>query len=299
MRWFTADHHFGHSRIIGFCGRPFHEVGEMNEALTKAHNAVVGADDDVFILGDLALGDRASLLPLLGQSLNGRLHLVPGNHDTCHPMAYGYEQAAASYRNAGFLIEPVEVEVDIGGTTVLLCHFPPQGDSGRRDRYRDFRPAADTRGNARWILHGHVHEKWRQRGRWINVGVDAWAGAAGERGGDRSTGSGWREAERAGEVGLIGGPVTPCVEVDLVSCPFRPSDQHLGKRIVEGDFCYVSHEAGRTKDVRPGGIRTCTRCTRRPRCRSIERSRRFTRGAAGWAAARLGTALLACFCNLE
>ena len=25
-------------------------------------------------------------------------------------------------------------------------------------------------------LHGHVHEKWRQRGRMINVGVDAWGG---------------------------------------------------------------------------------------------------------------------------
>ena len=27
-----------------------------------------------------------------------------------------------------------------------------------------------------WLLCGHVHESWRQRGRMINVGVDAWGG---------------------------------------------------------------------------------------------------------------------------
>ena len=25
-----------------------------------------------------------------------------------------------------------------------------------------------------WLLHGHVHEKWRQQGRMVNVGVDVW-----------------------------------------------------------------------------------------------------------------------------
>jgi calcineurin-like phosphoesterase family protein len=25
-----------------------------------------------------------------------------------------------------------------------------------------------------WLGHGHIHEKWRLRGRMINVGVDAW-----------------------------------------------------------------------------------------------------------------------------
>lgn len=38
------------------------------------------------------------------------------------------------------------------------------------DRYREERPADE----GRWLLHGHVHERWRQRGRQINVGVDVW-----------------------------------------------------------------------------------------------------------------------------
>ncbi|MHB1712997.1 MAG: hypothetical protein ACYCV7_16660, partial [Acidimicrobiales bacterium] len=27
-----------------------------------------------------------------------------------------------------------------------------------------------------WIVHGHVHERWLQAGRQINVSLDAWGG---------------------------------------------------------------------------------------------------------------------------
>lgn len=52
---------------------------------------------------------------------------------------------------------------------MLLCHFPYRGDSHDHDRYREHRPV--DRGS--WLLHGHVHDRWTQRGRMINVGVDA------------------------------------------------------------------------------------------------------------------------------
>ena len=44
-------------------------------------------------------------------------------------------------------------------------------------RYIEHRPDDD----GGWLLHGHVHEKWRQNGRQINVGVDAWNFAPGQR----------------------------------------------------------------------------------------------------------------------
>ena len=44
------------------------------------------------------------------------------------------------------------------------------GDSGEEDRYVDRRPADD----GGWLLHGHVHERWRWHRRMINVGVDVW-----------------------------------------------------------------------------------------------------------------------------
>jgi calcineurin-like phosphoesterase family protein len=53
-----------------------------------------------------------------------------------------------------------------------MTHFPYEGDSQERDRYSQARP----RDEGDWLLHGHVHEAWRQRGRQINVGIDAWGG---------------------------------------------------------------------------------------------------------------------------
>ena len=37
-------------------------------------------------------------------------------------------------------------------------------------KFAEHRPKDD----GSWLLHGHIHEKWRQNGRQINVGVDAW-----------------------------------------------------------------------------------------------------------------------------
>jgi calcineurin-like phosphoesterase family protein len=61
----------------------------------------------------------------------------------------------------------------LGETTVLVHHFPYHGDSrGDTDRFAEHRPVDD----GAWLLHGHVHDRWRQAGRQINVGVDAWGG---------------------------------------------------------------------------------------------------------------------------
>jgi calcineurin-like phosphoesterase family protein len=53
---------------------------------------------------------------------------------------------------------------------VMLSHFPYRGDHTAEDRFIDARPV--DRGYP--LLHGHVHEAWLQRGRMVNVGVDAW-----------------------------------------------------------------------------------------------------------------------------
>ncbi len=45
--YFTADQHFGHRNIIGYCDRTIHSVGEMNAALVANWNAVVGPHDAV------------------------------------------------------------------------------------------------------------------------------------------------------------------------------------------------------------------------------------------------------------
>lgn len=166
-RFFTADLHIGHTNVIAYCDRPFMSVGQMNAALVAAWNTVVGPDDEVWVLGDLAMGRIEDSLDVASR-LVGRKRLLVGNHDK--PFR---GLATALYQAAGFELRHGQIDLQLpGGVSVLACHFPYQGDSHDHDRYRDHRPVDE----GAWLLHGHVHERWRQRGRMINVGVDAWGG---------------------------------------------------------------------------------------------------------------------------
>jgi calcineurin-like phosphoesterase family protein len=172
--WFTSDLHLGHANIINYCERPFTSVQQMNEALIDRWNAVVSPTDTVWVLGDMALGVIDDSLPLV-QRLAGRTLLLAGNHDRCWaghgPKGQRWEQR---YLDAGFdEIHHGVISLTVGGHHVIACHFPYRGDSSETDRYVDERPV--DRGE--WLLHGHVHERWRQRERMINVGVDAWNNA--------------------------------------------------------------------------------------------------------------------------
>ena len=169
--WFTADLHLGHANIIRYSDRPFAGVDDMNAGLVDRWNESVRPQDTVWVLGDVALGRIIDTLPLVGR-LHGHKLLVAGNHDRCWA-GHGRRAAGWSgrYLDAGFdEVHQGAVSVDLDGTKVLACHFPYRGDSDDHDRYVENRPP--DRG--RWLLHGHVHERWRQRGRMINVGVDAW-----------------------------------------------------------------------------------------------------------------------------
>jgi len=77
--FFTSDTHFGHENIIKYCKRPFANAAEMDKALIRNWNRVVGPHDLVYHLGDFAVGGGPAG-PYLDQ-LNGRIILIHGNHD--------------------------------------------------------------------------------------------------------------------------------------------------------------------------------------------------------------------------
>jgi calcineurin-like phosphoesterase family protein len=169
--WFTADLHFGHANIIEYSRRPFRDVVAMDKALVTRWNETVAPDDTVWVLGDVALGQIELSLAHVAR-LAGRKRLLAGNHDRCWA-GHGRraEGWAEQYLQAGFdEIHHGEVVLSLEGTQVLACHFPYRGDSHDLDRYVAARPVD----HGLWLLHGHVHERWRQRGRMLNVGVDAW-----------------------------------------------------------------------------------------------------------------------------
>ena len=178
MRWFTSDQHFGHANIIRYCSRPYVDVDTMNADLVSRNNDTIGdSNDEVWWLGDVAMADAESNLQMVPECA-GVKTLVVGNHDRIFGDHHRTQQSAQKwdriYRSVGFekIIHGTATLVLRGDHRVLLSHFPYTGDSQNVDRYSPMRPPDE----GEWLLHGHVHEKWRQHGRQINVGVDAWAG---------------------------------------------------------------------------------------------------------------------------
>ena len=84
MIYLTSDLHFNHDREFIYKPRGFNSVEEMNNTIITNFNGVVTSVDNVYILGDLMLGGPDKLgegLELIS-ALNGKLHLVRGNHCT-------------------------------------------------------------------------------------------------------------------------------------------------------------------------------------------------------------------------
>ena len=170
--FFTSDQHFGHANIIKYCPvRKFLSVDEMNEALVNNFNSVVSTEDVTYHCGDfsLSLAHMQMYLP----RLNGTHHLISGNHDKCHPTEkkLAKQQAFESeYLKSGFESVQLELNLTLGGIDFDLCHLPYSGDHTEVDRFQKFRPTD----HGKILLHGHVHELYKVRGRCINVGVDVW-----------------------------------------------------------------------------------------------------------------------------
>ncbi len=150
---FISDTHFFHDRIIEFSKRPFNNIREMNEQLIENWNEKVGYHDIVYHIGDFALGNVPDdELGAICDSLNGTIHLVPGNHDTLRRIEI--------YNKHQFIIEPPLLHLKKQRMT--LCHFP------MRSWFNSH--------HGEYHLHGHTHGALQEENalmRRKDVGVDA------------------------------------------------------------------------------------------------------------------------------
>ena len=167
-----SDPHFGHANIIKYCNRPFPDAATMDAALVANWNATVPPDATVWVLGDMTI--MPDKLGGLLARLHGRKVLVAGNHDQPHPVSLHNKgrrpeqlaDYARAFRTAGF--DAVHLSgafalPDLG--RVLVCHYPySAGADWLRVRLPD---DGETP-----LLHGHVHDKWRFKGRMLNAGVE-------------------------------------------------------------------------------------------------------------------------------
>ena len=112
MNFFTADTHFGHYNIINHDGRPWKTADEMDTELIRRWNAKVKPNDDVYIIGDFAFKHGKSV-SYYARQLNGRLHLILGNHDKLSP------------EDRKCFVEICDTKVlKDNGRTMVLCHYP-------------------------------------------------------------------------------------------------------------------------------------------------------------------------------
>ena len=172
-RWWTSDHHFGHENIIRYCARPFANADAMNRTMVDRWNDVVSDGDEVWIIGDLVLGQLTVNLSAHVWRLKGRKILVPGNHDACWQGQKKSRRQVTAYLDLGGISRIVDdpPPVVLAGQEVQINHFPYEpGIPGQPVKFAQWRP----KDNGGWLLCGHIHEKWRQDRKQINVGVDAW-----------------------------------------------------------------------------------------------------------------------------
>jgi calcineurin-like phosphoesterase family protein len=165
--WFTSDTHFVHEKVADLRG--FASTEQHDEAIASAWNSVVQPQDIVWHLGDVGLGSETAVLTWVA-CLNGKKHLVTGNHDPVWP---GHRDARKHQRKWLAVFESVQAfaKTRIEGETVLLSHFPYSGDHTETDRATQFR----LRDEGALLLHGHLHctEKITSRIS-VHVGLDAW-----------------------------------------------------------------------------------------------------------------------------
>lgn len=108
--FFTSDTHYSHANIIKYCNRPFQNINEMNEMMISNHNKMVAQDDIVWYLGDFYMGRDGRAQEYLNR-LNGKKHLIIGNHDQVGITLDGWES-----------ISDLK-EIMINGQKIVLCHY--------------------------------------------------------------------------------------------------------------------------------------------------------------------------------
>jgi calcineurin-like phosphoesterase family protein len=161
MIHFTADTHFGHGNIIRYCHRPFASMEKMDETMRINWNLRVKPEDTVYVLGDFMFTkqkggqDVAELL----RSLNGKKHLIEGNHDRKAVTGCPEWESVQSH-----LVK------SINNVPVHMYHYPIF--------------SWDRGVHGSWMLHGHCHNGLPQYPQYASVdwdelkiedvGVDAW-----------------------------------------------------------------------------------------------------------------------------
>jgi len=151
--WVTSDIHFDHRNIAKYCphrqtksfnGEPTDEsIQEMNELIVHNINSMVAPDDDLWIIGDVCMGQIKNSIKYIPR-INGKKHLVKGNHDKTLVKFIREGETEFAVKD---LFESIHDMWELSHTfegkkvKVFLCHYPMEHWNSQCEFH----------------LHGHMH----------------------------------------------------------------------------------------------------------------------------------------------
>jgi len=141
MIYFISDTHFNHKGTLKWAdgkNRNFPDIQTMNQTIINNWNSIVKIEDTVYFLGDFAFKTSKTYAETIFWELNGKKHLIKGNHD--YNIASKFINCWESISD----IKQVDFINDKGCIQeIILCHYPMLS-------WRHKNQGA-------WHLHGHTH----------------------------------------------------------------------------------------------------------------------------------------------
>lgn len=161
MIWFSSDWHIGHDKEFCYKKRGFSSPEEMDTAILLRTNEVVALDDELWILGDLAMSSRYDEWNRVFYNLNCQnIHFIQGNHDTDPKMDIYEEKYGFIFHGYADMLKYTKTK------RFYLSHYPTiVSNYGEEKRFF-------------WNLSGHTHSNLKfynsmPMAKIYNVAVDA------------------------------------------------------------------------------------------------------------------------------
>ena len=147
--WITSDLHFLHPKIINICDRPT-TPEEHDDWLIERFNKKVGKKDELWILGDVSMGNKIETEKLLDK-MNGRKRLILGNHDS-------NIKSSTRFETIDLIKDFTFNSPSYPNIHIVMCHYPML--------------SWNRKVHGAMHCFGHVHNRLEGVGLSFDVGVD-------------------------------------------------------------------------------------------------------------------------------
>ena len=158
MIYFSSDWHIGHNKSFLYEPRGFSSIEEHDKEVLKRCNEIVKPDDELWLLGDLAMSNNETEWDMIYKSLLCQnVYFLQGNHDSINKIERYKNIYNFTHFGYVYIMKYSKRRI------FYLSHYPTIVGN-----YEDGKPSM-------WNISGHVHgkEKFSKYPNVYNVALDA------------------------------------------------------------------------------------------------------------------------------